>query len=96
MPETTPNPTAEAPAAPAKSPQNHSALNQRWVQMLNEADQLVRAALKPDYAPAFAQGGIDAAWLGALAADIRAAQSLAGQAIGAPPASRPSPRPRPR
>ena len=79
-----PDPTPTPPPTPAPAPApkgSRSSLNQDWINSLNNAQQIVAAAQKADYAATFAAGGIPAAKLTALATDIQAAQTLAGQAV---------------
>ena len=75
MPEPTPNPT---PTSPPK--RTRSDINQEWIQELTDSQQIAAAALKPIYAPALAEGEIDAPKITAFADDIKAAQKLASQA----------------
>jgi hypothetical protein len=77
-----PDPTPTPPPAPAPKA-NRSTINQDWINSLNNAGQVLAAAQKAEYAPVFAAGGITAAKLTALAADIAAALALAGAATTA-------------
>jgi len=79
---TMPDPIPTPPPAPAPK-DNRSTLNQDWINSLKNAGQIVAAAQKAEYAPVFATGGIDAAKLTALATDIAAAHTLAGDATTA-------------
>ena len=60
---------------------SRSSINQEWINSLNNAQQIVAAAQKAEYAPTFTAGGITADKLTSLATDIQAAQTLAGQAV---------------
>lgn len=81
MPETTPDPTTtETPAKP-KSPRTRSAIDQTQLKELTLAEQLALTVEKADYAPVFAVGGIDGAFLDPLKADIAKAKELASAAV---------------
>ena len=80
MPDPTPIPTPTPPPAPKRT---RAQINQGWVLSLTEASQIVASAQKPAYLPLFTTGGIDAAKLTALEADIQNAKTLASTAVQA-------------
>ncbi len=74
--------TSTAPVnTTAKANHTRGDINQGWLDDLTEAEGIVTAARKAEYASALADGDIDAAKVDVLKAAIRSARTLAGQGV---------------